>query len=78
MWPGGWHLGSGYSVLFLRVPEQDLALIALANSESGLWWGNSLTEPQVERSGLAKIFLDKYVEFLKDPNSDRCRLEIDH
>ena len=77
MWHGGWDPDSGYSALFLRVPEQGLALIALANSESGLWWGNSLTEPQVERSGLAKLFLDKYVEFPKDPNSDRCRLEID-
>ncbi len=78
MWHGGWDPDSGYSALFLRVPEQDLALIALANSESGLWWGNSLTEPQVERSDLAKLFLDNYVEFPEDPNSDRCRLEIDH
>ena len=75
MWPGGWHLGSGYSALFLRVPEQGLALIALATSESGPWWGNSSTEPQVERSGLAKLFLERFVEFPKDQISDQCRLE---
>ncbi len=77
MWHGGWDPDSGYSALYLRVPEQDLALIALANSESGLWWGNSLTKPQVERSGMAKLFLERFVELPETQNGDHCGLETD-
>ncbi len=61
MWHGGWDPESGYSALYLRVPSQKVALIALANSESGLWWGNSLTNPEVEKSDLARLFLARYL-----------------
>ncbi len=69
MWHGGWDPDAGYSALHLRIPEQGLSLIALANSE-GLWWGNPLTTAEVENSPLAGSFLEL---FLVEPNSDSER-----
>lgn len=62
MWHGGWDPDSGYSALYLRAPKKGIAMIALANSENGLWWGNSLTEAQVEKSALAKLFIDTFID----------------
>ena len=61
IWHGGWDPDSGYSALYLRAPDQGVALIALPNSEGGLWWGNSLTKLKVERSEIAKLFIDKFI-----------------
>jgi len=74
MWHGGWDPDSGYSALYLRAPEKGITLIALANSESGLWWENSLTEPQVERSDLARLFLEKFIVLPENRNVGECAL----
>ncbi|MEM7360686.1 MAG: serine hydrolase domain-containing protein [Pseudomonadota bacterium] len=74
MWHGGWDPEAGYSALYLRVPEQNVALIALANSENGLWWGNSLTEAQVERSKIAQLFMQTFVSFADKGSADQCAL----
>jgi len=77
MWHGGWDPDSGYSALYLRAPEQGVALIALANSESGLWWGNSLTEPQVERSEIAALFLQNFISLPDSQKDHQCSLKIE-
>jgi len=54
-----WHAGwweQAYSALYLKLPEERLTLILLANSE-GLWWGNPLDGAAVERSPFAAAFL---------------------
>lgn len=60
IWHSGWDPEAGFSALYLKVPEQDLTLILLANSE-GLWWGNPLDEAKVEKSVFAQMFLDHFV-----------------
>ena len=42
--------------MYLKVPEQRLTLILLANSE-GLWWNNPLDKAEVEKSPFAEAFL---------------------
>jgi CubicO group peptidase (beta-lactamase class C family) len=59
-WHSGWDEEAGFSALYLKVPERDLTLILLANSE-GLWWGNPLDEAAVERSPFARAFLEQFV-----------------
>ena len=54
VWHGGWW-EEAYSALYLKIPEQRLTFIALANSE-GMWWGNPLEEATVERSPFAQAF----------------------
>lgn len=59
LWHAGWEPDS-YSALYLKVPEQHLTLIVLANSE-GLWWNNSLVRAEVEKSPVAAEFLKRFV-----------------
>jgi len=75
MWHGGWDPDSGYSALYLRAPDKGVALVLLANSESGLWWGSSLTEPQVERLEIAKLFIEKFIILPKNQNDQGCQLK---
>ncbi len=56
MWHSGWDPDAGYSAMYLRLPEQNMAFIALANGE-GIWWGNSLTQAEIHKSPLAQQFL---------------------
>ncbi|CAN5171203.1 hypothetical protein BH20VER2_BH20VER2_19650 [soil metagenome] len=54
-----WHAGwweKRYSALYLKLPDEGLTLILLANSE-GLWWANPLDAATVERSPFAAAFL---------------------
>ena len=60
LWHSGWDENAGFSALYLKVPERNLTLILLANSE-GLWWGNPLDKAQVERSPFAQAFLEQFV-----------------
>ena len=56
MWHSGWDPENGYSAMYLRVPERQLALIILANSEA-IYWDNSLTKAEIVKSPLASAFL---------------------
>lgn len=60
MWHSGWDPDAGYSALHLRLPERDLAFIALTNSE-GIWWGNPLNQATVQDSDFAQLFLRSFV-----------------
>ena len=59
VWHSGWW-EKAYSALYLKVPEERLTLILLANSE-GLWWKNPLDAAQVERSPFAVAFLEHFL-----------------
>lgn len=54
---GWWE--RAYSALYLKLPDERLTLILLANSE-GLWWGNPLDAAEVERSPFAAAFLRRF------------------
>ncbi|XOV78868.1 MAG: serine hydrolase domain-containing protein [Aestuariibacter sp.] len=56
MWHSGWDPEGGYSAIYLRLPEQNIALILLANSE-GLWWHNPLDTAEIEKSEFAQVLL---------------------
>lgn len=58
LWHGGWW-EKQYSALYLKIPDEGLTLILLANSE-GLWWGNPLDAATVERSPFAAAFLRRF------------------
>lgn len=58
VWHSGWW-EQAYSALYLKLPEERLTLILLANSE-GLWWGNPLDRAAVERSPFAAAFLRRF------------------
>ena len=60
VWHSGWW-EKAYSALYLKVPEERVTLILLANSE-GLWWGNALDRAEVERSPFAAAFLSAVVD----------------
>tara|TARA_R100000908_G_scaffold65358_1_gene54797 strand:- start:31017 stop:32150 length:1134 start_codon:yes stop_codon:yes gene_type:complete len=60
IWHSGWDEKAGFSALYLKVPEQNLTLILLANSE-GMWWGNPLDDAEVEGALFAQLFLDHFV-----------------
>ena len=60
VWHSGWW-EKAYSALYLKVPEEKLTLILLANSE-GVWWDNPLDEAHVEKSPFAAAFLERFVE----------------
>lgn len=60
IWHAGWDEEAGFTALYLKIPERNLALILLANSE-GMWWGNPLDRAEVERSLFAKLFLDIFL-----------------
>jgi CubicO group peptidase (beta-lactamase class C family) len=58
-----WHTGlwdQAYSALYLKLPEERLTLILLANSE-GLWWNKPLDVAHVERSPFAAAFLRHFL-----------------
>lgn len=59
VWHSGWW-PQAYSALYLKVPEERLTLILLANSE-GVWWNNPLDKAEVEKSPFAAAFLDQFV-----------------
>ncbi len=59
LWHSGWE-PDAYSALYLKVPEQHLTLMVLANTE-GLWWNNSLVQAEVENSPIAAEFLKRFV-----------------
>jgi hypothetical protein len=57
-----WHTGlweQAYSALYLKLPDERLTLILLANSE-GLWWGKPLDAAQVDGSPFAAAFLRRF------------------
>jgi CubicO group peptidase (beta-lactamase class C family) len=57
-----WHTGwweQQYSALYLKLPDERLTLILLANSE-GLWWNNPLDGATIERSPFAAAFLRRF------------------
>lgn len=58
MWHSGWEPNS-YSAIYLKVPDEKLTLIVLANSEA-LWWGNSLVRAEIEKSPVAERFLSLF------------------
>lgn len=58
-----WHSGwweKAYSALYLKIPEKQLTLILLANSE-GLWWGNPLGKAEVFHSAFAQLFFKHFL-----------------
>lgn len=59
LWHSGWEPDK-YSAIYLRLPEQKLTLIALANTEA-LWWGNSLSAAEIEKSEVVQAFFKAYV-----------------
>ena len=60
VWHGGWDEEAGFSALYLKVPDRNVTLILLANSE-GLHWGNPLDRAAVEQSPFAQMFLNRFV-----------------
>lgn len=58
VWHSGWW-EKAYSALYLKLPDERLTLILLANSE-GVWWGNPLDQAAVERSPFAAAFLRRF------------------
>ncbi len=65
IWHAGWDEEVGFTALFLKIPERNLTLILLANSE-GMWWGNPLDKATVEKSLFADLFLDEFVFHTRD------------
>lgn len=58
-----WHSGwweDAYSALYLKVPDERLTLIVLANSE-GVWWDNPLDAARVQESPFAQAFFDAFL-----------------
>ena len=60
IWHAGWDDEAGFTALYLKIPNKNMTLILLANSE-GMWWGNPLDRAEVERSLFAKLFLDLFL-----------------
>ncbi|MGB3472917.1 MAG: serine hydrolase domain-containing protein [Erythrobacter sp.] len=58
-WHSGWDPGR-YSAMYLKVPDKDLTLIVLANTEA-VWWGNSVARAEIEKSPIALEFLEQFV-----------------
>ena len=58
VWHSGWW-EKAYSAIYLKVPEERLTLILLANSE-GLWWENPLDAAQIEKSPFVAAFLERF------------------
>lgn len=59
-----WHSGlwdHAYSALYLKVPEHNLSLILLANSQ-GMWWKNPLDKAEVYRSAFAQLFFKHFLQ----------------
>jgi CubicO group peptidase (beta-lactamase class C family) len=58
VWHSGWW-EKAYSAIYLKVPEERLTLILLANSE-GLWWNNPLDTAEIEKSPFVAGFLEHF------------------
>ncbi|MEM8799216.1 MAG: serine hydrolase domain-containing protein [Pseudomonadota bacterium] len=58
VWHGGWW-PDAYAGLLLKVPEENLTLIALGNTD-GLNWENRLNVAEIENSPLALKFLELF------------------
>ncbi len=58
VWHSGWW-ERAYSALYLKLPDERLTLILLANSE-GVRWGNPLDGAEVEKSPFAAAFLRRF------------------
>jgi len=57
-----WHSGvedQAYSAIYLKLPERDLTLIAMANRDV-LGWGNRLDRAEIERSPVVQAFFDAF------------------
>ena len=60
MWHSGWN-EKQYSALYLKVPEERLTLILMANTEA-VWWSNSLVKAEVVQSPIAAKFLETFAK----------------
>ena len=58
-WHSGWW-DDAYSALYLKVPDENLTLILLANSE-GVWWDNPPGSAQVQQSSFAQAFFRAFL-----------------
>lgn len=58
-WHSGWD-PDHYSAIYLKIPDQKLALIVLANNDR-LWWGNSLVRAEIDKSPVVAKFLAEYI-----------------
>ncbi|EKE69151.1 serine hydrolase domain-containing protein [Gallaecimonas xiamenensis] len=59
VWHSGWW-EQAYSALYLKVPDQKLSFIVLANSE-GVWWHNRPDRAEVAQSAFAQAFLATFM-----------------
>jgi CubicO group peptidase (beta-lactamase class C family) len=60
VWHGGWW-PDAYAGFLLKVPAKGLTLVALGNTD-GLHWGNRLQVAEIEKSPLAKKFLELFAQ----------------
>ena len=60
VWHSGWD-PDRYSALYLKLPEERLTLIVLANTEA-VWWHNSLVRAEIDKSPIAAAFLERFVD----------------
>lgn len=60
VWHGGWW-PEAYAGLLLKVPDKQLTLVLLGNTD-GLNWGNRLQMAEVEKSPLALKFLELFAQ----------------
>jgi CubicO group peptidase (beta-lactamase class C family) len=58
VWHGGWW-PDAYAGFLLKVPEDGLTLVTLGNTD-GLHWGNRLHVAEIEKSPLARKFLELF------------------
>lgn len=58
-WHSGWD-PDRYSAIYLKIPDQKLSLIVLANNDR-LWWDNSLIRAEIDKSPVVAKFLALYV-----------------
>ncbi len=58
-WHSGWD-PDRYSAIYLKIPDQKLTLVVLANNER-LWWGNSLIRAEIDKSPVVAKFLWQFV-----------------
>lgn len=58
VWHGGWW-PDAYAGFLLKVPERRLTLVAYGNTD-GLHWGNPLHRAEIEKSPLARKFLELF------------------
>ena len=57
-----WHSGvedEAYSAIYLKLPERNITLIVMANTDS-LGWGNRLDRAEIENSPIVQAFFDAY------------------